>query len=368
MILYSKDSKDRLRIWEIKAEGDSYYTRDGIEGGKVKDWIGRKCIAKNIGKSNATTAEQQAISEMENKITCKLQEGYYKTKAEALNDTTFNKMLAHPLEKYIKNAVFPYYMTRKLDGVASNPIDGKMMSRNGKPFTSCPHILKELELFQKKNPNIILCGELYSHEYHDKFDQLISIIRTQKPTKEELIISEEQLQYHVYDLYNKEAPDLSLSIRMNLLEVIFKDFFKNSKCIRLEKSIKINNQKEADEFHMKAIEAGYEGSMIRTSQCLYEPGKRSSHLLKRKDFITEEYEIVDIIEGNGQWSGRAKEIKVKVKENITGTGIRGSFEFCTDLLNNKNKYIGKKATVRHFGETKDGLLRFGVVIAIRNYE
>jgi len=199
--LYSKDNKGKLRCWSIKSEGDSYYQQSGIDGGKITEWVGVKCKAKNIGKSNQTTAEMQAISEAENKINIKLKEGYYKTKEEALNDSSFSKMLAHPLEKYNNKLTFPYWMSNKLDGVASNPINGKMMSRNGRPFSVCGHIEKELEAFHNEYPNIILCGELYSHNYKDKFDELISIIRQQKPSKQDIVLAEQELQYHIYSSF-----------------------------------------------------------------------------------------------------------------------------------------------------------------------
>lgn len=366
--LYSKDSKGKVRQWRIYSEGDSYYQSSGTIDGKQTEFVGVKCKAKNLGKANQTTAEQQAISEAQNKVTGKLKEGYYYTQKEAENSLIFEKMLAHPLEKYAKKVTFPYWMSNKLDGVASNPIGNKMISRNGRPFFVCAHIEKTLEKFYSKNPNIIFCGELYSHSYKDKFDALISIIRQQKPSKEDIKLAEDKLQYHIYDFYDKDRPNLTTRERMFALEDIFKMFFKNSKILIHEKSKLIENQEQADEFHMNAIQNGYEGSMIRLDDSLYEPGKRSSGLLKRKDFYTEEFKIIDILEGNGAWQGKAKKVLVDVNGVESECGIRGSFEFCEDLLKNKNKYLNAQSTVRHFGKTKDGLLRMGVVIAIRNYE
>lgn len=366
--LYKKDTAGKIRGWDIEQTLDCYSTRDYLENGKVKEWVHTKCKGKNIGKSNVTTDIEQAELELNNLVNKKLKDGYFYTKEEALVDNSFSKMLAHPLEKYPKNLVFPYYMSNKLDGVASNPINGEMISRNGRPFTSCPHIVKALEKFALEYPDIVLCGELYSHEYHDKFDELISIIRTQKPSKKDLDLSERYLKYHVYDLYNKNDPGLDVLSRLTLLYNICEDYFKEYGIIIYEGSVTVNNQSEADSFHMSAIEAGYEGTMIRTQKCLYEPGKRSSNLLKRKDFITEEYTIVDIIEGNGAWQGKAKEVQINVKGKNVGCGIRGSFDFCKDLLQNKEKYKNTSCTVRHFGETCDGSLRFGVVVAIRDYE
>lgn len=60
------------------------------------------------------------------------------------------------------------------------------------------------------------------------------------------------------------------------------------------------------------------------------------------------------------------------------SNVKGSWDFCKDLLINKDKYIGQMATIQFFRLTpesvdKDGnkigrLPRFPYIIAIRNYE
>ena len=52
------------------------------------------------------------------------------------------------------------------------------------------------------------------------------------------------------------------------------------------------------------LEAGYEGQMIR-KDAPYEC-KRSKNLLKRKEFITEEFKVVKVVEGQGAWTGYVK--------------------------------------------------------------
>ena len=52
------------------------------------------------------------------------------------------------------------------------------------------------------------------------------------------------------------------------------------------------NQDELDELYSSYMTDGYEGQMIRLDE-KYE-NKRSKYLLKRKEFITEEFEVVSM--------------------------------------------------------------------------
>jgi len=115
------------------------------------------------------------------------------------------------------------------------------------------------------------------------------------------------------------------------------------------------------------LKDGQEGQMIRIND-VYE-NKRSKFLLKRKEFIDDEFRIVDISEGNGNRSGMFGRAHL-----ITSSGIefeanaRGNVSFYEELLKNKSEYIGKMATVRYQNLTPDGKPRFGVIITIRDYE
>ena len=66
---------------------------------------------------------------------------------------------------------------------------------------------------------------------------------------------------------------------------------------------------EIDVMYGEYTQAGYEGQMIR-QDAVYE-NKRSKGLLKRKEFITEEYEVVEVHEGQGNWAGYAKRLILK---------------------------------------------------------
>jgi DNA ligase-1 len=115
------------------------------------------------------------------------------------------------------------------------------------------------------------------------------------------------------------------------------------------------------------MEEGYEGQMIRINS-KYE-NKRSKFLIKRKEFIDEEFEIIDILDGKGNREGLATKVIFKNKDGSTfDTGVIGNDEYTSSLLSNKLKYIGKKATVVYQNLTPDGAPRFGKMKIIRDYE
>jgi DNA ligase-1 len=115
------------------------------------------------------------------------------------------------------------------------------------------------------------------------------------------------------------------------------------------------------------MENGYEGQIIRLDKP-YEH-KRSKYLLKRKEFKDAEFEIVDVVEGDGQRSGTVGYCVIKLPNDKTcKSNVKGTFQYLAELLKNKKELIGKMATVKYFCETPDGVPRFPYIIAIRDYE
>ena len=104
--------------------------------------------------------------------------------------------------------------------------------------------------------------------------------------------------------------------------------------------------------------------MVRTDGP-YE-NKRSKHLLKRKEFKDSEFKILDIVEGVGNKSGMAGHMVFKNHKDIEfHSNIKGTREYLKELLTNKNKLIGKSATVKYFNLTPgDEIPRFPYVTNI----
>ena len=91
--------------------------------------------------------------------------------------------------------------------------------------------------------------------------------------------------------------------------------------------------------------------------------------MKRKDFIDSEFKILDIVEGEGNRTGMAGYMNFQTDDNKPfKSNVKGNFEYLADVLKNKNKLIGKLATIKYFSLTPDGIPRFPYVTSIRDYE
>ena len=125
---------------------------------------------------------------------------------------------------------------------------------------------------------------------------------------------------------------------------------------------------ELDEKYSEYMKDGYEGQMVRIDSP-YE-SKRSKSLLKRKEFQDAEYKVIDIEEGNGNRSGTAKHLVCYCEETdqTFNSNVKGNFDYLAEILENREYYIGKLATIKFFELTPDGVPRFPYAIAFRDYD
>jgi len=375
--LYSIDSTGKVRVYYAEQMEEKYRLVSGVDGGKEVRSNWTIAEPKNVGKVNETSGYVQAKAEVEARYIKKLKAGYYSSieMAKANPDGHyFEPMLAATWEKVIdKYKQFPLLADPKLDGMRMTAQGIERISRKGEPIMTAGHIIEDLQDFFFNHPNVRLDGELYNHEYKEDFNSLMSIARQSKPTIEDLKIAREKLQFHVYDCYHTDnilmtAIERKRWLKFNLGPYLAYYLDNEDKDIGID-SVKIvpytlvRNQEELDIVKEQNLIFGYEGTITRAPESVYEC-KRSNWLLKHKDFITEEFIIDDILAGQGNRSEVAGTVKIRFGDKIPGCGIRGSFEYAKKLLDNKDEYIGKLATVRHFGVTPDGSLRFPVCIDV----
>jgi DNA ligase-1 len=337
----------------MEQEGDSYRAVSGVENGQLvtSEWKAAK--AKNVGRSNATTAVEQAAAEIESQYTKKLDRKYSRTKGSASKSNIVEPMLAATFKGWEQNWNFVYSQP-KLDGMRCIATKDGLFSRGGKPIVSVPHVMAAIAELFVFNPNLILDGELYNHDLRDNFNELISIARQMKPTAEDIKKAAENIQYHVYDVI-WESPFYN---RHTYLQSILGNVDNN--IIKLVTTTGIENIEMLDAEYASLLQNGYEGQMIRLDT-RYEQ-KRSKSLLKRKEFVDEEFVVLDILEGQGNWAGYAKSVQCKTKNGVVfNAGIKGNQEFAKELLTRKP--VPKYATVRYQNVTPDGSLRFPIAVA-----
>jgi DNA ligase-1 len=130
-------------------------------------------------------------------------------------------------------------------------------------------------------------------------------------------------------------------------------------CVRTVKTTRVYDQGNIDELYGEYLEDGYEGQMIRLN-APYE-NKRSKYLLKRKEFLTDEFPVVGMEEGKGNWAGYIKRFILELPDGRTfGAGVRGTQEVMKQLL--ESDETPTWATLRYFTPTPDGVPRFPVVV------
>jgi DNA ligase-1 len=341
--LYKRDTKGVTRVWWLELQEDSYRSVSGTLHGVMTHSGWTVCSAKR-----GTTAETQAQAEVEAHYKKKLKTGYFENYQDIGKLHYTKPMLA---ETYDPDKVqFPCFAQPKLDGIRCIARADGLWTRTGKPITAVPHIFEALQSTFDDDPDLVLDGELYNHDLKEDFGKLVSLIRKKEPVPE----AKSVVQYHVYDIASSEK---TVGDRLHFIaevEMMVQD------CIVMVNSVWVENEKYLNSLFQKWTEQGYEGQMVRVIGSLYE-NKRSKNLLKRKDFITEEFPVVGVYEGNGNWSGCVKEFKVELPSGLTcDTGVRGSQEKLKALLNASK--VPTWATVRYFGYTPKGMLRFPVTI------
>ena len=355
-VLYKRDSKGNVRVWRMEVEGATYRTVAGIMDGQLVTSEWTIAEPKNIGKKNATTAEQQAQLEVESHYTKKLDIDYHLNVDEIDTPKIFKPMLAAKWKdrKVKLNFNDTLFVQPKLDGIRCIINCKGAFSRTGEPIVAIPHILDALSIIFDENPDAIFDGELYNHDFKHDFNKIVSMVRKTKPTPEDILLSEQKVQYHVYDYPG------SMHESFNERYTALRRLVDNLKhMIQVVHTIPVSSIQEIDLAYGSFLQEGYEGGIIRLNGA-YEQ-KRSNQLIKRKDFDDDEFEIVSVHEGKGNWSGCAKMITVKLPNGgVCEATIQGSMDYCQHVLRNAGEYIGKQATVRYFGYTPDGALRFPI--------
>lgn len=363
--LYKRTSTGAVQIWFMEVDGDKYRSTSGqIDGKKTTtEWTVAK--PKNEGKANATTAEQQAVAEVEAEYK-KKQKRDYKRDLDAIDTIErFKPMLADKWgdRKHKVTETF-VHMQPKLDGIRCIAKKDGLWTRNGERILGAPHVHDQLKPLFDNIPDLILDGELYNHDFKDDFNAIVSCVKKTKPTEEDLKLSAERIQYWIYDM----PSDMHFAKRNQALQNIIDIGLAGeaSNAIVIVATAEVHKE-DVDSHAALYIEAGYEGAMVRLPG-KYE-NKRSKTLLKWKEFQDEEFPIVDIQEGDGNRSGMAaRTVHALPDGSQFSAGIIGNVEYCKRLLAEKDKHIGKKGTVVFQHYTPDGKPRFPKFKAIRDYE
>jgi DNA ligase-1 len=365
--LFKRTKTGAIQTWQIFVDGDAYYTKSGQKDGKITVSKHFRCESKNIGRANETTGHEQAISVAESKWRKQLEKSYVEDEAkiDANEINRIEPMTAKKWEDCRKKVCFPLYSQAKLDGARILLTKDRAVSRGNKDWVTVPHIVAAVAPIFEKYPTLILDGELYNHSLHDDFNQIMSIVRKTKPTEEDLARSAEVVQFHWYDLQDTDRPCTSFNLRTQMIQELAEEFPEIIGPVQIVKSTLCKNEKELDAAYSQYISEGYEGQMVRVPNSMY-VNKRSSELLKRKEFQDAEYKILEVGEGNGNKAGMAGFMTLTDgASRVFSSNIKGTHDYLKDLWKKKDELVGQYATCKFFELTPDGIPRFPYVIGIR---
>ncbi|MGO7308798.1 hypothetical protein ACCS91_33625 [Rhizobium ruizarguesonis] len=356
--IYKLDSKGKIRTWQYEVAGDSWRTIAGLQDGNKVESGWTKCVP-----ASQPTAELQAQFEADAERTKKLKRDYHLTIEGTSTAKYFAPMLA---EKYDRELVQEGdFAQPKLDGIRCIATKDSLKTRKGELITSCPHILEQLQPVFARHPDIVLDGELYNHEFKDNFNELASIIRKKTPSAEQLARAARDVELHVYDLVDPSEPH---AVTLDRVAALTTRLYDAGLSIQLVPTDVVDNHDEVRALFLKYVGLGYEGLMVRRGGARYEH-KRTDALMKYKEFVTEEYEISEVLEGVGNWAGYAKAVEFIIPGDIRTeqgdrpkAGIKGNQAFTKTLLDRKDELVGKRVTVKYFELTPAGIPRFPIAI------
>ncbi|MFA6159334.1 MAG: hypothetical protein WC763_06950, partial [Candidatus Paceibacterota bacterium] len=203
--------------------------------------------------------------------------------------------------------------------------------------------------------SVTLDGELYNHEFRDRFEELSSFIRDSEARD-----GSEQVQYHVYDLVDTT---LEYEERLCWLERNLSSTRSSIVCVQTEL---VDSEEDLMATRDEFLEQGYEGAMARNATGKY-LNARSYDLLKIKLFDDAEYEVIGVNEGRGKLAGHAI-FTCKTDSGVNfDVKMKGLTSTLKAYFDDPSLVIGRMLTVKYQGITKkSGVPRFPVGLRFRD--
>lgn len=354
-VLYALNKDGSFQEWKVYTEGAEVIVEFGKQGGKTQQKR-TTCEMKNVGRSNETAADFQALLEARSKWEKQVRLGYRESTDQLQEEETFTPMLAHDYLKRGSAVVLPCYTQPKLDGVRALVImdDGvpTFNSRGNKTYPVQGTLVKQMADLYTKSGFDKKDGELYIHglslqkivalakkwRTHETIAKEIqkdfegdnkrrdkAIAAGEKTYKnfdgEPVSVDEvpvldvdryggycsEDLQFHIFDIpvnskspwHDPENPDhCRLADLVSVNDIVNEEQYSH---LRVVLGGMYNTIEEIEKSVGINMQNGFEGTMIRNFKGLYEYGQRSSDLQKWKIFFTAEAKVVGSTEDkNGE--------------------------------------------------------------------
>jgi ATP-dependent DNA ligase len=352
-ILYHRAKDGEVRVWRTWTVGPTVFSEAGVLDGKLVQ-SSYVCTPKNVGRSNETTAAEQAVLEAQAEWEKKRSRKYH-TEIPAEDSTLENlPMLAHSffekgkpgvLTSKAKKAAWPVDVQIKLDGLRAKArrIGGKvtLLPRSGQVSEAYDvrHVIEQLSWLPE---GMELDGEIYVHGL--KLQQIASLAKRWREESRVLV-------YHVYDVpMFKTDRSPAWSVRSGWLRA----GVKVSANVQQVETFQARGEDDVETFAQRFRADGYEGAIVRLRDGVYECGFRSASLLKVKEHLGDEFEVIGCEQGIGKDVGTATFL-CKTKEGKEFSArMKGTLEARRAFWKNRASYMGKMLTVSFVRWTLEG--------------
>ena len=408
--LYALNKNETYQQWKVFVEDNTVVVEFGREDGKLqtKSTI---CTPKNVGRSNETTGEQQAILEAESKYDKQVRLGYRANKEELVEIPSKSPMLAADATKKSHMIQYPCHISKKLDGLrvlVTFDEDGEPVfnSRGNKTYPVQGLLVEQVKELRRLTGFDEFDGEIYIHRL--PLQKIVSLVKkwrteddiekeinkeylkevakwkkdpsnyTAKPEKDLLMYggyTSEDLEYHIFDIpsslpfYSEDALEdgweKCTSRETALLQtdhVVTDSLYQPNEygdvplsLIRVVLGEVVETEEDVKESIGYYMQQGYEGTIIRNFKGNYEYGQRSNDLLKWKLFKEDEALVIDVEEDK---NGEGVLVCKDRNGVVVGMKIKGTHQ--ERLYENQLKNIGKWINFKYQAKTEENNYQFPV--------
>lgn len=347
--LYKLNNSNRVSWWTIESLPEGYSVAWGQDHENIN-------VQDNITFTQSQNVEENVQSKINMMIARK---GYSRDVPTTLPDLP---MLAQTWKDYKQAVLSDTSQVRphtslcvqpKYDGIRCLATCVSMKSRRNTPITSCPHVEIALES---------LLSNSFANWSSVKFDGELYIPGADLQTTQSAVRCSSyhpmlwsSVKYVIFDVVDTE---LTYNQRLSILHILrdalragldIKGDCKFSKqaarSIEVAPTYNISTQEEElVHYHRQFVSAGYEGTIVRNLDGMYRPNYRSYDLLKYKDFLDSEFEIVDVVAGKDDCAifvcKTAENRRFRVNPSFPKTRKQ-------QILIYKQNYIGKQLVVKY---------------------
>lgn len=383
---YKVAPSGRVAFWRaVVAKDARVLTTWGLVDGKVQE----NNVRFAEGKVKRSALEQ-ALMETETKWRRKIDGNGYSegappkegSAAEAVPERAgvLSPMLLHQMEKYSKRLEkwAGLFMQPKLDGVRApaHVASGTIMSRMGKPFgnplthiiSAFPKVLERLRPLVPDPDSIFLDGELFAPPPAN-FHHISGAVRRATNDAKAGALSAADVDYYVYDLFDRSRPHLTFEERTAILRkaVLSARGGQRFRCIVFVPTERGTPEPAAlKRFHDASVKDGFEGAVYRDPAGVYKVGGRSAQVLKHKAFFQEEFRVAGVVPKQGKPDRAGAVELVDDKGARFRAGLAMTDAQRVNLMACAATVVGELGTVTFFERTPDGIPRFPILRGFRN--